>query len=109
MPRTEFRSQLQQGILSRQADNLFMVDPTGMSFYTSGEQELRAVLKAVVASYEVVVFLGNCMGATGALLCADLLSHKKTTVLAFNPEVDPFVDPRLGFKTGAWLQREVCH
>lgn len=58
-------------------DRLFVTDPSNAWYTDAGfEARLEAIVRAV--------FLGNCLGATGALRFAHLASH----VVCINPDVD---------------------
>ena len=91
MPRTEFMRTINSaGPAAAACDKLFVLDPTGMSFYTKDLLSFCETLKAVTSSYARVVLLGNCMGGTGAILCAPLLNlSADSSVVVFNPVVDP--------------------
>ena len=89
--------------MTRHADQLYVLDPTGMSFYQHGIATFERQLRQCLVPYKKVVFLGNCMGATAALRFAALLRHQQDTVLAFNPEVDPARDSRKVFRAASWL------
>ena len=91
MPRTEFMRTINSaGPAAAACDKLFVLDPTGMSFYTKDLLPFCETLKAVAAPYARVVLLGNCMGGTGAILCAPLLNlSADSSVVVFNPVVDP--------------------
>jgi hypothetical protein len=68
-------------------DALYVVDPARNWYGGGDESELgawRERLAPVAARYERVLFIGDSMGATGALLLADLA----TAVHAFTPQVD---------------------
>lgn len=123
VPRIEFRRVLsRKGSMTASCDQLYVLDHTGMSFYsnlgdcnvdvgmeTSSEKPLGATLKIVFAKYSRVVLVGNCMGATGALRCANMLPSANCTVLAFNPEIAPQVDSRLSFRLVSRLKPSFCH
>ena len=68
-------------------DVLYIVDPS-RSWYQGGSdggfEYYRDRLRRYTARYSHVVMVGDSMGATAALMCADLA----TTVLAFCPQVD---------------------
>ncbi len=104
LARLEFRRMLSQaGSATRQADQLYVLDQTGMSFYEHQIDSFQKHLAACLRPYQKVVFLGNCMGATAALRFSTLLQHAHDTVLAFNPEVNPPSDTRLPFRVAACL------
>lgn len=128
IPRTEFRrtilaaaahkitnneptSNLQEeeeGTGSVPIDQLFVLDPSGMSFFNYRQRELFDVINATVAHYGGrVVMIGNCMGGTGVLRCCHLLAENGVAV-AFNPEISPQSDSRKVFRLGAWLQPAIC-
>jgi hypothetical protein len=94
--RTEWRRTLQaQDSPTSGCDLLFVLDPTGMSFYSHNFNEVRRVLLTASQHYERILLLGNCMGATGALLVAGMFPTTcQVVAMAFNPEV-PAVDQRL--------------
>lgn len=63
-------------------DRLFVTDPSN-AWYTDEQFAVR--FEAVLAPYRgAVVFVGNCLGATGALRFAHLAKH----VLCINPDID---------------------
>jgi hypothetical protein len=63
-------------------DRLFVTDPSN-AWYTDEQFAIR--FEAVLAPYGgAVVFVGNCLGATGALRFAHLAKH----VLCINPDID---------------------
>jgi len=71
-------------------DKLFVTDPL-QSWYLddpdrhwNGYEYHEKKLRELTSKYENVMFVGNCMGATGALL----FSHLATHVVVFNPHVD---------------------
>ena len=100
LARLEFRRMLSQ---YRGLDQLYVLDPTGMSFYEHNLRTFREQLASCLSPYAKVIFLGNCMGATAALRFSSLLQHSEDTVLAFNPEVTPASDPRCAFRVAACL------
>ena len=65
----------------KDCDALLLSDPLQL-WYLSNYKELHAKLKAVTSTYSEVLFLGNCLGGSGALLYADLA----TCVLSFGPQ-----------------------
>lgn len=113
VPRTEFLRTLNRaGSASAVCDKLFVLDPTGMSFYTENMASFCATLRTVAAPYQRCVLLGNCMGATGALLCAPTLGlAPDSSVIAFNPVVEPSLcgaQQQLGFRIAALLKPVLC-
>lgn len=73
-----------------QCDQLYVMDPN-MSWYMSdpfhnwnGFQYHQNKLEEITREYEKVMFIGNCLGASGALL----FSHLADRVLAFSPHID---------------------
>ena len=110
IPRTEFRRTLQEkNSRTSKCDLLFVVDTTGMSFYHYHLDELKDLLQDVLKFYDKVVLMGNCMGATGALLYSSFIPSKcNGAVVAFCPEVDPASDSRLMFKLGSCVQPSIC-
>jgi hypothetical protein len=100
LARLEFRRMLSQ---YRELDQLYVLDPTGMSFYEHNIKTFQEQLAACLAPYQKVIFLGNCMGATAALRFSAMLQHPEDTVLAFNPEIDPARDSRRVFRIAACL------
>ena len=100
LARLEFRRMLSQ---YRGLDQLYVLDPTGMSFYEHNLRTFREQLASCLYPYAKVIFVGNCMGATAALRFSSLLQHSEDTVLAFNPEVTPASDPRCAFRIAACL------
>jgi len=71
-------------------DKLFLTDPL-QSWYLNdpdngwkGYEYHEQKIKEITSKYDKVLFIGNCMGGTGALL----FSHLATRVLIFNPHVD---------------------
>jgi len=103
LSRMEFRRMLSaRGSATAHVDQLYVLDPTGMSFYSHDLAAFTARLRRVVEAYDRVVFIGNCMGGSAVLRFAPLL-RPTDTVLAFNPEVDPRVDPRRPFRMAARL------
>eukprot|EP00947_MAST-08B_sp_MAST-8B-sp1_P000566 g566.t1 len=105
LPRAEFRRTLERaGSSAAACDHLFVLDPTGMSFYTHDLPRFRSVLTRACSCYGHVVFVGNCLGASGALaLCNDVDLSARSTVLAFNPILSPAADARPAFKLCALL------
>ena len=68
LARLEFRRMLSQpGSATRNADQLYVLDQTGMSFYEHQIEVFQRHLALCLRPYQKVVFLGNCMGATAAL------------------------------------------
>jgi len=102
LARLEFRRMLSEAGTSH-VDQLYVLDPTGMSFYEHRLSTFQAQLRECLRPYSRVIFLGNCMGATAALRFAGLLRHKHDMVLAFNPEVVPGRDSRKVFRIAACL------
>jgi hypothetical protein len=100
LARLEFRRMLSQ---YKGLDQLYVLDPTGMSFYEHDIQTFQEQLVACLLPYSMVIFLGNCMGATAALRFSSMLQHPEDTVLAFNPEVDPASDSRTVFRVAGCL------
>ena len=100
LARLEFRRMLSryEGV-----DQLYVLDPTGMSFYEHNIRQFQTQLARCLSPYSKVVLLGNCMGATAALRFSSLLQHHEDFVLAFNPEVVPARDPRCMFRIAACL------
>ena len=62
-------------------DVLLLTDPLQL-WYLSNYSDLHKRLQEFVKDYETVMFLGNCLGGSGALLFADLA----TVVLTFGPQ-----------------------
>lgn len=98
LPRAELRRTVNR--LQLPVDVLFLLDPTAMSFYCDPRvaATLDQRLPELTGRYKRVVFIGNCMGATGALLWSHLATH----VLAFKPVVDP------SFQLPYWLGATCC-
>jgi len=108
--RLEFRRLLSEaGTPTMQCDQLYVLDPTGMSFYEHGIADFTKQLRRAILPYTRVVMIGNCMGATAALRFSVLLTSPKSVVLAFNPEVSPSVDPRISFRIAAKLMPRKMH
>lgn len=104
LARLEFRRMLSMNNTpTAQLDQLYVLDPTGMSFYEHHIEQFTSCLRRAIRPYKRVIFLGNCMGATAAIRFAPLLRSPKDTVLAFNPEVNPKADSRILFKIAAML------
>ncbi len=76
IPRLEFAATL----AAMHVDHVLVSD-WKQTWYLHTEASLRAQLEPVTHQYAHVVFVGNCLGATGALLMADL-AH---VVIAFGP------------------------
>jgi hypothetical protein len=76
IPRLEFGATL----ASMGVDHVLVLD-WKQTWYVHTEASIRAKLAPVVRQYERVCFVGNCMGASGALLMADLAD----VVVAFAP------------------------
>jgi len=88
IPYTEFRKSL----ANFECDQLFVMDPTGMTWYLQdptskwqGYHYYESKLMEITKNYTKCMFIGNCLGASGALM----MSHLATKVVAFNPHVDP--------------------
>jgi hypothetical protein len=62
-------------------DRLFVTDPSN-AWYTDAGFAMQ--LEEIVREFRHVVFLGNCLGATGALRFAHLANH----VVCINPDID---------------------
>lgn len=95
--------EFQKTLSELEADQLFLLDPSGMSWYLAdsrgghnGLPEIESVLKVQVMliaynlkehlqGYKAAVFIGNCMGASGALM----FSHLARKVVCFNPHICP--------------------
>jgi hypothetical protein len=104
LPRLEFRRMLANTTSpTTNVDQLYVLDPTGMSFYEHQIEKFSNQLRFFLLPYKKVVLLGNCMGATAALRFSALLQNKEDVVLAFNPEVKPNIDPRLSFRIASCL------
>ena len=104
LARLEFRKMLSMSNTpTAKLDQLYVLDPTGMSFYEHRIEQFTLCLRRAIKPYKRVIFLGNCMGATAAIRFATLLRSSKDTVLAFNPEVDPKADSRTAFRIAAML------
>ena len=79
-----------QSLSTLQCDQLFLMDPSQMWYLKGtkrdwkGFEELNEKLKIISEEYEKVIMIGNCLGATGALLFS---SHSNYTI-AFNPFVN---------------------
>jgi len=71
-------------------DKLFLTDPLQSWYLNDPDCQWRGYeyheqrLREFVSKYDRVMFIGNCLGATGALL----FSHLATRVVTFNPQVD---------------------
>ena len=76
IPRLEFGSTL----ASLGLDHVLVLD-WKQTWYVHTQSSIRAKLVPVVKHYDKVCFVGNCLGATGALLMADLAD----VVVAFSP------------------------
>lgn len=108
--RTEFRQTLQTaGTATNECDLLFLLDSSGMSFYSHRLEVLKRELPPILEHYDTVMIVGNCMGGSGALLLADCIptSAKKGLVLAFNPSIDPGLDVRFEFRLAGMLDSSV--
>ena len=100
LARLEFRRMLSK---YKDLDQLYVLDPTGMSFYEHNIRDFQEKLAACLAPYKKIIFLGNCMGGTAALRFSALLRHPEDMVLSFNPEIDPARDSRRVFRIAAFL------
>eukprot|EP00939_MAST-03C_sp_MAST-3C-sp1_P005173 g5173.t1 len=68
LARLEFRKMLsKRGCVTRSADQLYVLDPTGMSFYEYKVDRFTNQLNSLLRPYKKICMLGNCMGATAAL------------------------------------------
>ena len=65
----------------KDCDALLLTDPLQL-WYLSNYNELHTKLQNFTSLYKEVLFLGNCMGGSGALLYADLA----TCVISFAPQ-----------------------
>ena len=109
IPRAEFRRTLQSLPGTQLCDQLYVHDPSGMSFYSHGQAPFLLALTSVVRAYDKVVFVGNCMGATAVLRFAYLLPSAACTAIAVNPEVEPWRDwTRPSFLLAALLLPRLC-
>lgn len=108
IPRHEFRRTLSSSASASECDQLYVLDPTGMSMYAHGLAQFEQMLRDLTAGYARCVFVGNCMGATGALRFAHLLPGATSTVIAVNPEIAPALDSRRSFRVAALLQPGIC-
>jgi len=88
VPQAEFSKTL----ASFECDQLFLVDPTGMSWFLQGPnfnwegiKYYESILSKFCESYSKVLFIGNCMGATGAFM----MGHLADRVILFRPNIDP--------------------
>jgi len=88
LPQIEFSKTLD----NIDCDQLFLVDPTGMSWYLQdpnfswdGVSYYGEILSEYCEPYEKVLFVGNCMGATGALMFGRFADR----IIAFKPHIDP--------------------
>eukprot|EP00035_Acanthoeca_spectabilis_P028625 m.471487 g.471487 ORF g.471487 m.471487 type:complete len:184 (-) comp31111_c0_seq1:117-668(-) len=79
-----------------------------MSFFEHNIENVTESLARAVQGYDRVVFVGNCMGGTGALRFCHLLRSPEDSVVAFNPEVSPATDARRAFRIAAWLSPRAC-
>jgi len=84
----EFRKTINEAIPD--CDQLYLADPQ-QSYYLNeptqkwdGFDYHQKLLRDVVKRYKTVVFIGNCLGGTGAILFA----HLADVVIAFNPLID---------------------
>eukprot|EP00605_Chrysophyceae_sp_TOSAG23-4_P001812 GSChrysophyteH1.ASY1.ANO1.2002.1 assembled CDS len=110
IPRTEFRRTLQQAEYASQCDQLYVNDPTGMSFYHHEENAFSKVLRHIFGSYDRIFMIGNCMGASAVLRFVHMLPKSKpSAVLAFNPEIMPAYDwRRPSFLLASLIQPYIC-
>jgi len=101
-PITEF----QRSLSNFQCDQLFVMDPTGMTWYLQdpdsrweGYKYYEEKLLQITKNYSKCMFIGNCMGGSGALM----MSHIATKVVVFNPHVDPSCHRVKSIKFANWL------
>ncbi|MDP2438476.1 MAG: hypothetical protein Q8P67_22255 [archaeon] len=86
-------------------DRLFLTDPSQTWYLRdadgswNGIESLKSRLRAYrsLKGYRNVVLIGNCLGGTAALLCADVAD----AVLAFNPQIDPQHHAMFKYRLGA--------
>jgi len=109
IPRHEFRrTLLASAVVTSACDQLYVLDPTGMSMYAHELATFEQRLRDLIGGYARCVFIGNCMGATGALRFAHLLPSASSTVIAVNPEIAPAQDMRSIFRVAAVVQPRIC-
>ena len=108
IPRHEFRRTLLSSAAASACDQLYVLDPTGMSMYAHELATFEQRLRDLIAGYTRCVFVGNCMGATGALRFAHLLPSGSSTAIAVNPEIAPAQDERRSFRIAAVFQPRIC-
>lgn len=97
--RFELRRTLQSVNIKHAFDMLFLLDPTGFSWYTydrngefNGWQQLGHNLQNIAKHYKNVILLGNCMGGTAALIYTKYIleiGNCNCVSLIFNPQTDP--------------------
>jgi len=102
IPHTEFRKSLQ----NFDCDQLYVMDITGMTWYLqdpnfkwNGYEYYETKLREYCQNYKKCFFIGNCMGASGALM----MSHLANKVVVFNPQVDPSSEKNYAVKVGRRL------
>ncbi len=94
-------------------DMLFLLDPTGLSWYIydsqgtfNGWQEVGKTLQSITKNYKNVIMLGFCMGATGALMSMQYIISKtdcNCIGMIVNPQTDPMSHLNTKYKRGAQL------
>jgi len=102
IPYTEFRRSLS----NFKCDQLYVMDPTGMTWYLqdptsnwNGYKYYESELRQITKNYSKCMFIGNCMGGSGALM----MSHLATKVVVFNPHVDTSIQPSKIMKFANWM------
>ena len=65
IPWHEFRRTLSSSASASECDQLYVLDPTGMSMYAHGLAQFEQMLRDLTAGYARCVFVGNCMVLLG--------------------------------------------
>ncbi|ETO28593.1 hypothetical protein RFI_08537 [Reticulomyxa filosa] len=98
-------------------DQLYVLDPTGMSWYSyvydktytsnwwDGWKVLGKNLREILKHYKYCLYIGNCMGGTGALIASSYVPENITRchVVTFNPHLSPSTHPEWAARLGSWL------
>jgi len=100
----EVQYEMQKTFKTFQCDQLYLLDPTGMSWYLQspnnqwqGFQYYESKLKEYSQLYHYIIFTGSCLGATACLF----FSHLCHEVICFNPQTDPSKDNRWSYWLGS--------
>jgi len=70
--------EFQRALAFLDSDQLYLVDPTGMSWYLRGPTGYDGIefyerkLREILSHYKSSIFIGNCMGASAALFYSHL-------------------------------------